>query len=61
MLVIEPSVEKSSRRLAYGTGRTRRHLGSVIHPGQYLIVIERISGEWETVQHSLLNAGETQP
>ena len=56
---IEPSVEKSSGTLAYGTGRTRRLVGSVVHLGQYLIVMEKISGEWKIVQHFSLNAGET--
>jgi ketosteroid isomerase-like protein len=41
-LEIEPSVEKSSGTLAYGTGRTRRLVGSVVHLGQYLIVMEKI-------------------
>jgi ketosteroid isomerase-like protein len=58
---IEPSVEKSSGTLAYGTGRTRRLVGSVVHLGQYLIVMEKIGGEWKIVQHFSLNAGETQP
>jgi ketosteroid isomerase-like protein len=56
---IEPSVEKSSGTLAYETGRTRRLVGSVVHLGQYLIVMEKISGEWKIVQHFSLNAGET--
>ncbi|HVO81900.1 MAG TPA: nuclear transport factor 2 family protein, partial [Terriglobales bacterium] len=56
---IEPSVEKSSGTLAYGTGRTRRRVGSVIHVGQYLIVMEKVGGEWKIVQHFSLNAGET--
>ena len=55
-LEIEPSVERSSGTLAYGTGRTRRHVGSVIHLGQYLIVMEKIKGEWQIVQHFALNA-----
>jgi len=55
-LVIEPSMEKTSGTLAYGTGRTRRHVGSVIHLGQYLIVMEKIGGEWKIVQHFALNA-----
>jgi ketosteroid isomerase-like protein len=57
---IEPRVEKSSGTLAYGTGRTRRFVGSVVHLGQYLIVMEKISGEWKIVQHFSLSAGETQ-
>jgi ketosteroid isomerase-like protein len=56
---IEPSVEKSSGTLAYGTGRTRRLVGSVVHLGQYLIVMERIGGEWKIEQHFSLSAGET--
>ena len=56
---IEPSVEKSSGTLAYGTGRTRRLVGSVVHLGQYLIVMEKIGGEWKIVQHFSLSAGET--
>jgi len=58
-LVIEPSVEKSSGTLAYGTGRTRRLVGSVVHLGQYLIVVEKVGGEWKIVQHFSLSAGET--
>jgi ketosteroid isomerase-like protein len=42
---IDPIVEKRSGTLAYGTGRTRRRVGSVIHLGQYLIVMEKIGGE----------------
>jgi ketosteroid isomerase-like protein len=57
---IEPSAEKSSGVLAFGTGRTRRLVGSVVHLGQYLSVMEKISGEWKIVQHFSLNAGETQ-
>jgi ketosteroid isomerase-like protein len=56
---IEPSVEKSSGTVAYGTGRTRRLVGSVVHLGQYLIVMEKIGGEWKIVQHFSLSAGET--
>jgi len=56
---IEPSVEKSSGTLAYGTGRTRRLVGSVVHLGEYLIVMEKIGGEWRIVQHFSLSAGET--
>ena len=56
---IEPSVEKSSGTLAYETGRTRRLVGSVVHLGQYLIVMEKIGGRWKIVQHFSLSAGET--
>ena len=56
---IEPSVAKSSGILAYGTGRTRRLVGSVVHLGQYLIVMEKIGGEWRIVEHFSLSAGET--
>jgi len=56
---IEPRVEKSSGTLAYGTGRTRRLVGSVVHLGQYLIVMEKIGWEWKIVQHFSLSAGET--
>jgi ketosteroid isomerase-like protein len=48
-LVIEPSVERSSGTLAYGTGRTRRLVGSVVHLGEYLIVMEKKGGEWKIV------------
>ena len=58
---IEPSVEKSSGIIAYETGRTRRLVGSIVHLGQYLIVMEKIGGEWKIVQHFSLNAGKTQP
>jgi ketosteroid isomerase-like protein len=57
--IIELNVEKRSGTLAYGTGRTRRLVGSVIHLGQYLIVMEKIGGEWMIVQHFSLNVGET--
>jgi ketosteroid isomerase-like protein len=60
-LVIEPSMEKSSGTLAYGTGRTRRLVGSVIHLGQYLIVMEKIGGDWKIVQHFSLSAEKPQP
>jgi hypothetical protein len=43
---------------AYGTGRTRRLVGSVVHLGQYLIVMQKISGEWKIVQHSSMSTGE---
>jgi ketosteroid isomerase-like protein len=59
-LEIEPIVEKSSGTLAYGTGRTRRRVGSVIHLGEYLIVMEKIGGEWKIVQHFSVSAGEIQ-
>ena len=54
---IEPVVEKSSGTLAYGTGRTRRLVGSEVHLGQYLIVMEKIGGEWRITQHFAINAG----
>lgn len=59
MEAIEPIVEKSSGTLAYGTGRTRRLVGSVVHLGQYLIVMEKIGGEWKIVQHFSLSAVES--
>src|SRR5271165_5135830 len=55
-LAIEPSAEKSSGTLGYGTGRTRRLVGSVVHLGQYLIVVEKIGGRWQIVQHFALTA-----
>jgi len=57
-LEIEPIVEKSSGTLAYGMGRTRRRVGSVIHLGEYLIVMEKIGGEWKIVQHFSVSGGE---
>lgn len=56
---IEPAVEKSSGRLAYGSGRTRRLAGAEIHFGQYLIVMEQIGDEWKVVQHFSVSAGVT--
>jgi ketosteroid isomerase-like protein len=53
---IEPGVEKSSGTLAYGTGRSRRLVGSEVHLGQYLIVMEKVGGEWKIVQHFSMNA-----
>jgi len=58
LAAIDPSVGKSSGTLAYGTGRTRRLVGSVVHLGQYLIVMEKIGGEWKIVQHFSLSAEE---
>ena len=62
----EASLKQSSQllkrvleRSPTATGRTRRLVGSVIHLGQYLIVMEQIGGEWKIVQHFSLNAGET--
>lgn len=43
---------------AYGTGRTRRLVGSVVHLGLYLIVMEKIGREWKIVHHFALNGGE---
>ena len=53
---IEPTVEKSSGTLAYETGRTRRLVGSEVHLGQYLIVMEKVGREWRIVQHFSVNA-----
>ena len=53
---IDPGVERSSGTLAYGTGRTRRLVGSQVHLGQYLIVLEKIGGAWKIVQHFSVNA-----
>jgi ketosteroid isomerase-like protein len=58
-LIIEPRAEKTSGTLAYGTGRTRRLVGSVVHLGQYLIVMQKIGGEWKIVQHFSMSDGET--
>ena len=58
---IEPDIEKSSGMLAYGTGRTIRLVGSEVHFGQYLIVMEKIGAEWKIVQHFSLNAGKNWP
>lgn len=52
---IEPAEEKSSGTLAYSTGRSRRWVGSELHRGQYLIVMERIGNEWKIVQHFSMN------
>jgi ketosteroid isomerase-like protein len=57
-LTIEPRVEKSSGTLAYGTGRTRRLVGSVVHLGRYLIVMQKIGGEWKIVEHFSMSVGE---
>ena len=57
LLAIEPEVQKSSGTLAYETGRTRRRAGSQIHLGQYLMVFEKINGEWKITQHFSVSAG----
>jgi ketosteroid isomerase-like protein len=58
---IDATQEKSSGTLAYGTGRSRRLVGQEVHLGQYLIVLEKISGEWKIVHHFSMNVRETQP
>lgn len=55
---IQPVLEDCSERLAYGTGQTRRRVGSVIHLGQYLIVMKKIGEEWRIVQHFSLSTGQ---
>ncbi len=55
---IEPALEDCSETLAYETGQTRRLVGSVIHLGQYLIVMKKIGEEWMIVQHFSLSAGQ---
>ncbi len=55
---IDPVLEDCSETLAYATGQTRRRVGSVIHLGQYLIVMEKIREEWKIVQHFSLSAGQ---
>jgi len=57
LLAIEPGVVKSSAALAYETGRTRRQVGAQIHLGQYLMVMEKINGEWKITQHFSVSAG----
>jgi len=52
---IEATEEKSSGTLAYGTGRSRRWVGTELHLGQYLIVMERIGNDWKIVQHFSMN------
>jgi len=57
---IEPSVEKSSGNLAYGTGRTRTLVGSIVHLGQYLIVMEKVGGEFHALAKvTVVAAGST--
>ena len=58
-LVIEASIEKSSGTLAYGTARTRRLVGSVVHLGEYLIVMEKIGVEWKIVRHFSMSTGQS--
>ena len=52
---IEATEEKSSGTLAYGAGRSRRWVGTELHLGQYLIVMERIGNDWKIVQHFSMN------
>ena len=52
---IEATEEKSSGTLAYGTGRSRRWVGTELHLGQYLIVMERTGNDWKIVQHFSMN------
>lgn len=55
---IQPVREKSSERLAYGTGETKRRVGQEIHLGRYLIVMEQQDGEWRIVEHAAFNVHE---
>ena len=58
---IAATEEKSSGTLAYGAGRSRRWVGSELHLGQYLIVMERIGNEWKIVQHFSMNVKPGDP
>ncbi len=55
---IQPVREKSSDRLAYGTGETKRRVGQEMHLGRYLIVMEQQNGEWRIVEHAAFNVHE---
>jgi len=39
----------------HSTGRSRWWVGSELHLGQYLIVMERIGNNWKIVQHFSMN------
>jgi ketosteroid isomerase-like protein len=52
---IEATRERQSGTLAYETGRSRRLVGPEVHLGQYLIVLEKIRGEWKIVEHCSMN------
>lgn len=49
---IDPVEEKSSGTLAYGAGRSRRLVGTEVHLGRYLIVLEKTGDSWRIVQHA---------
>ncbi len=55
---IQPVREKSSERLAYGTGETKRRVGQEMHLGRYLIVMEQQNGEWRIIEHAAFNVHE---
>ena len=55
---IFPAHEKSSDTLAYGTGNTKRLVGTEIHLGRYLIVMEKRNGHWNIVEHASFNVHE---
>lgn len=50
--------EKSSDTLAYGTGHTRRLVGSEVHLGRYLLVLEKRDGKWVILEHASFNVRE---
>ena len=54
---IEPLAEGSCGTLAYEEGQTRRLVGSEVHLGRYLMVMENIGGEWKITQHFSISAG----
>ncbi len=54
---IEPHVDRSSGTLAYETGQTKRLVGTELHLGQYLMVMEKIGGQWKITQHFSVSAG----
>ena len=56
--IIQPVREKSSDRIAYGTGETKRRVGQEMHLGRYLIVMEQQNGEWRIVEHAAFNVHE---
>lgn len=58
---IQPVEEKSSGNLAYATGTSRRWVGTELHRGRYLIVMEKIGKDWQIVHHFSMNVAADAP
>lgn len=58
---IQAIEEKSSGNLAYATGTSRRWVGTELHRGRYLLVMEKIGKDWKIVHHFSMNVAADAP